>query len=54
MGQFLILLIPIFAKSILIALVAVVIALKEYQKEPIVKLMFTLLASKITEFPTKY
>lgn len=53
MGQFLILLIPILAKSILIAPVAVVKALKVYQKEPIVKFMFSLLASKIQEVLTK-
>lgn len=53
MGRFLILLIPILAKSILIAPVAVVKALKVYQKEPIVKFMFTLLASKIREVLTK-
>lgn len=53
MGRFLILLIPILAKSILIAPVAVVKALKVNQKEPIVKFMFTLLASKIREVLTK-
>lgn len=52
MGQFLILLITTLATLIPISSVAVGIALKVYQKEPVVKLDCVILA-KIKEFLTK-
>lgn len=53
MGQFLILLIPTLATLIPISSVAVGIALKVYQKEPVVKFDCFILA-KIRGFLTKY